>query len=448
MVRRLPEDRRDLPSDAPGVGDDHGQPRGLYYGWVIVGVATLGVFLSGPGQTYSVSTFIDPLIETFGWSRSLVSGMYSAGTLTAGVFMTAVGRMVDRKGYRPTLTVIAACFAGALFFMSGVNTPTALFFGFMMIRTFGQGSLTLIPNSMVPQWFIRKRGRALSFLAIGGAVSTAVLPHLNLIFIESFGWRLTWMFWGAVLAAVMIPAAWFLTRERPEDMGMVPDGAPSGLVGRRTHQAPADPEEAWDLPEALRTRAFWIILFTVSIPSMVSTGAQFHHMSILAENGVTAQAAAVVFTVAAVTRLVLTPLAGYMCDRFPIHYVLSGAMLMQALNLVFMLFTTSFSTAVALGLIQGLRMSFLVLVGGVIWPHYFGRRYLASIRGVTTAGMVISSALGPLPFGLGFDLFGGYTEVLLLMSALPLMGAIAILFVRRPKKDGPRSWVTDCTDCS
>ena len=109
-------------------------------------------------------------------------------------------------------------------------------------------------------------------------------------------------------------------------------------------------------------------------------------------------------------------------------------MLLQALNLVFMLFTTSFSTAVTLGLIRGLCMAFLALVGGVIWPHYFGRRYLASIRGVTTAGMVISSALGPLPFGLGYDLFAGYTEVLLLMTVLPLIGAVAVLFVRRPEK--------------
>ena len=436
MVRRIPKDRPDLRSDTGSVPGRIAQPgpRGLYYGWVIVGVATLGVFLSGPGQTYSVSTFIDPLIETFGWSRSLVSGMYSAGTLAAGLLMTVVGRMVDRKGYRPTLTVIALCFAGALLFMSSVNTPAALFFGFMMIRTFGQGSMTLIPSSMVPQWFIRKRGRALSFLAIGGSLSGALIPHVNLMFIESFGWRATWVFWGVVLASVMAPVAWFLTRERPEDMGLVPDGPAAPPGGRGAQVKAPEPEEAWDVSEAMRTRAFWIILFTVSIPSMVATGAQFHHMSILAENGVTAQTAAVVFTVSAMTGMILMPLAGYMCDRYPIHYVLSGAMLLQALNLVFMLFTTSFSTAVTLGLIRGLCMAFLALVGGVIWPHYFGRRYLASIRGVTTAGMVISSALGPLPFGLGYDLFAGYTEVLLLMTVLPLIGAVAVLFVRRPEK--------------
>ena len=445
MVRQIPEDRSDLSSHAEDDPEQtaKSQPRGLFYGWVIVGVATLGVFLSGPGQTYSVSMFIDPLIETFGWSRSLVSGMYSAGTLTAGLFMTVIGRTVDRKGYRPTLTVIALCFAAALFFMSRVSTPAALFVGFMMIRTFGQGSLTLIPNSMVPQWFIRRRGRALSFLAIGGALSAACLPYVNLIFIENFGWRFTWMFWAVVLAAVMAPVAWFLTRERPEAMGLVPDGSPAHPPRSGARVTPLEPEEAWDVPEAIRTKAFWIILFTVSIPSMVSTGAQFHHMSILAENGVTAQAAAVVFTVAAATRMVLTPLAGYMCDRYPIHFVLSGAMLMQALNLVFLLFTTSFSLAVALGIIQGLRMAFLVLVGGVIWPHFFGRRYLASIRGVTTAGMVISSALGPLPFGLGYDLFGGYTEVLLLMTLLPLVGAIAVLFVRRPQKNDDGKWASE-----
>lgn len=408
--------------------------RGIYYGWVMVALGALAVFLSGPGQTYSVSTFIDPLIAEFGWSRSLVSGMYSAGTLTAGLLMTVIGRLVDNKGYRPMLTFIALAFSGALFFMSSVTVPTALFFGFMMIRTFGQGSLTLIPNSMVPQWFISKRGRALSVLAVGGALSSAVLPHVNLVLIAAMGWRMAWVFWGGVLALVLAPLAWILTRERPEEMGLAPDGIKARLGGSGGETSFEDSEDSWEPAEVVRTSAFWIILIASCIPSMVGTGAQFHHMSIMTNNGVALQAAAAVFTVAAATRLCLTPLAGWASDRFPIQRLLSLALVLQAINILFLLFTNTTLTAVILGMIQGTRMALQVIVGGVIWPHFFGRRYLASIRGVTTAAMVIASALGPLPFGLGYDIFGGYTEVLLGMAVLPLLGAAVVLFVRRPKR--------------
>ncbi|WP_208108989.1 MULTISPECIES: hypothetical protein [Halanaerobium] len=57
----------------------------FYYGWVVLVMAALAYFFSGPGQTYSISIFIDHYIENFGWSRSLVSTLYSAGTLVSGL---------------------------------------------------------------------------------------------------------------------------------------------------------------------------------------------------------------------------------------------------------------------------------------------------------------------------------------------------------------------------
>ncbi len=406
----------------------------IYYGWIIVAVATLAVFLSGPGQTYSVSTFIDPLIAEFEWSRAQISGMYSGGTLLAGTLMIVVGRLVDVRGYRFMLTFVAVGFAGALFYMSTVNGLLAIFIGFMLIRTLGQGSLTLIPNSLVPQWFIRRRGRAFSFLAIGAACSSAVLPFINVRLIALAGWRLTWVFWGGVLLLVLAPIAWYFTRERPEDLGLLPDGRKCRprKDGSGHHDDPL--EISWDLPEVMRTGAFWIILLVTAIPSMVGTGAQFHHLSILAENGVAREIAALVFTVAAVSNLIITPLAGYLCDHYRITFIISLYLVLQGVNLLMMLVVTGLGTAVILGVIQGSRMAFMSLSNAIVWPQFFGSRYLASIRGVTTMAMVIGSALGPLPFGLGYDFFGGYQEILIGMTLLTVVGAIVVLFVRRPKR--------------
>lgn len=60
-----------------------------------------------------------------------------------------------------------------------VATPVMLLFGFFMIRFLGQGSMTLIPSTLVSQWFIAYRGRALSFMAIGGFASSALVPLIN-----------------------------------------------------------------------------------------------------------------------------------------------------------------------------------------------------------------------------------------------------------------------------
>ncbi len=402
----------------------------------MVALAGLAVFLSGPGQTYSVSTFIDSVMAEYNWSRSLVSSLYSMGTLLAGCFMMFVGRQVDQKGYRLMLTLVSILFSGALLFMSTVRTPLMLFIGFFLIRAFGQGSLTLIPYSLVPQWFIRMRGRALSVLAVCAALSSAALPYINLGITHALGWRYMWLFWSAVLCLVLAPLAWFFTKNNPEEIGLLPDGGlnPVGLDSG----SPQLQEHSFTQKQAMQTKAFWLILVVVCIPSMVGTGAQFHHLSIMAENGVAPQIAASVFAVAAGVALGFTPIAGVLCDRYPVRYVLAAALLLQCVNLVLLLFTYTTTQVVLLGVVQGTRQAMLSVAGGVVWPHYFGRANLASIRGVTTAGMVIGSALGPMPFGAGYDFFGGYLEIILAMSLLPLLGAAGIMFLKKPERpDGP-----------
>jgi len=49
--------------------------------------------------------------------------------------------------------------------------------------------------------------------------------------------------------------------------------------------------------------------------------------------------------------------------------------------------------------------------------------------------MVLGSAFGPLPFGAAYDLFGGYTEVLLIIIILPILASIASFMSPPPNYD-------------
>src|SRR5699024_1463081 len=113
----------------------------------IVFIAGLGVFFSGPGQTYSNSAFIDEYIRDFGWSRSQVSGLYSLATLLAGLIMIFVGRFIDRFGQRIMMVSIGTLFGLACFFNSIVSSMWMLALGFFLVRLLGQGSMSLIPNT-------------------------------------------------------------------------------------------------------------------------------------------------------------------------------------------------------------------------------------------------------------------------------------------------------------
>ncbi|MCA0972802.1 MFS transporter [Halobacillus litoralis] len=405
----------------------------FYYGWVIVLVAGLGVFFSGPGQTYSVSIFIDYYIEDFGYSRSAVSGIYSGATLLAGFALFMMGRLVDRFGQRAMMVAVGLLLSLALFWNAFLLGSVMMFFGFFMIRLFGQGSMTLIPNTLVPQWFIKKRGRALSVMAIGGFASSALLPPLNTWAIHAFGWRTTWGIWGVLLLVVFVPLAYFFVRNKPEAIGEIPDGTPKPVRGKSSPAETVEVNEtSWTLKEAMSTRAFWFILFCVTVPALVNTAITFHIVSIMDLKGLGSGVAAFVLSLMAIIGFPITFVSGYLVDRFSVHYILAITFFGHVLTLVILFFTSSGWMAIAFGVFWGFVNGFERIVLSIVWPNYFGREHLGSIKGLAQTVMVIGSALGPLPFGIFYDWFGGYQEVILLAILFPVTATILALLSPQP----------------
>ncbi|MFC4322463.1 MFS transporter [Litchfieldia salsa] len=409
----------------------------FYYGWVIVAIAGLGVFFSGPGQTYSISVFIDHYIKDFAWSRSLVSSIYSAATLLAGILMFFVGRFIDKHGQRKMTVIVGFALAVACIWNSFVANAVMLFIGFFFIRLFGQGSMTLIPTTLVPQWFISKRGRALSFMAIGGFLSSAALPPLNAWMISIWGWEITWRVWGILLLFIFVPLAYLLIRNKPEDIGLLPDGRKE-LQTEASTNSPVIEEENWTLQEAMKTRTFWLLLFCISIPSLVNTGLTFHLVSILGENNISPTFAAIILSLMALVGFPVTLVAGFVLEKVKVHYVLATIFVGEILFILILLKAFSPTIAILFGVFWGIIGGFERITLGIIWPNYFGRKHLGSIKGTAMTITVIGSAFGPLPFGIAFDLFGGYNEILLIMMILPTLGVIAALFAIVPKKENVR----------
>jgi MFS family permease len=406
----------------------------FYYGWVIVLMGALGVFFSGPGQTYSNAVFIDYYLADFGWNRSTISSIYSVATLAAGLLMMVVGRYIDKYGQRFAMVVVASALALACFWNSIVMNTTMLFIGFFLIRLFGQGSMTLVPNTLIPQWFIEKRGRAFSMMAIGGFLSSALFPIMNLWMIEQWGWQQTWRIWGLLLLVIFVPLAFFFIRNKPEDIGLLPDNKITRIRKHREENEVKTIEEvSWTLAQAKKTKTFWLLLYCVSIPAMVNTGITFHLMSIFTENQLTPALAATVLSLMAIVGFPITVLSGFLLDKIQANYMLVVTFVGQILFLVLLLVTKSPLLAVAFGIIWGLVGGVERIALNVIWPNFFGRTYIGSIKGLAMAVMVMGSAFGPLPFGVAYDFFGGYEEILMIMMIFPGLGAVAALLAKKPE---------------
>lgn len=407
----------------------------FYYGWIIVALSAMGVFFSGPGQTYTISLFIDEYIKEFGWSRSTVSSIYSAATLLAGILLFLVGRLIDKYGQRKMVVIIGSMLALACFWNSLVSNMVMLFIGFFLIRLFGQGSMTLLPNTLVPQWFIKYRGRAFSFMAIGGFVSSAAFPIINAWLITTYDWTTTWTVWGILLLFIFVPIAYVFTRNKPEDIGLLPDDA---TVLKRTGQEIQEDdtvlEENWTLKEARKTLAFWLLLFIVAIPALVNTGLTFHLVSILGEGGIKPAVAALILSLMAIIGFPITFISGFILEKVKVNILLAIVFIGEIFMIIIIFFTDSIFMAILFGVVWGITGGLERITLAIVWPSYFGRKHIGSIKGVAMTMMVIGSAFGPLPFGVAFDMFHGYEEILLATLILPAAAAIAAISTKQPVK--------------
>jgi MFS family permease len=401
----------------------------FYYGWVILPSAGLALFVSGPGQTFSVSQFVDPLIAEFGWSRTTISGLYTAGSLTAAGAMLGIGWMLDRFGARVMLTGLGLAMGLAAIWMSMVSNQIGVYAGFTALRVFGQGSLTLVPSSLVALWFIRRRGRATALAGLGMVLSQATFPPLIHILITRIGWRDTWVVLAIIIWTVLIPVAIVLVRRSPESVGLLPDGAIGQKAGEKLT---IGSEQDWTLGEALRTRTFWLVLIAIAPQSLLTTALVFHQAAVFDSRGLSSAMSAAVLAVMGPVSLVGTMTGGFLADRMANrHLLLAG----QALLLVGILLVLTMSTAwqaFVYGAIVGFASGGIMTVSAVIWPAYYGRRHLGSIRGAATTSMVAGAALGPLPFAFAFEAFGAYTRVLALFIVFPVVSLAAAYFARPP----------------
>ena len=150
----------------------------FFYGWVILGVTGLGMFTSGPGQTYTVSVFVNPIIEDLGWSRTSVSGLYTTGSLTAAAAMFLVGRLLDQYGRAGG----AAGRSGHLWVRPDIYRPSvsavAPLRGVRPYPDPGPGISYPDPTTLIAVWFVRLRGRVMALNSLGAVASQAAFPPL------------------------------------------------------------------------------------------------------------------------------------------------------------------------------------------------------------------------------------------------------------------------------
>ena len=406
---------------------------------LILAVGTLGIIMSSPGQTYSFSIFIEEFINDLGISRTLVSSLYTIGTISGSLALPYIGRQIDKYGSRKMVIVITLAFGAAIVFMGTVRNVVMLVSGFIFMRMLGQSSMVIVSRNVINQWWVQRRGFVMGISTLLSSVlGTGLFPNIINFLIPRFGWRSAYFVLAAIIVGFMIPIGYFFFRDKPELFGLLPDGKSKDEVPPSSSQKILPTlervEENWTANEAMKTSAFWLILFGIGAFNMLITGLTFHIVSIFVDNGLTpAMAAAVFFPMSITTSLLGIP-GGWLTDRIEAKYILSFGLWMLVATILFSAFISSPQLGVLYGISMGITNASVQVVGNVIWANYFGRENLGAISGITATFGAAASGLGPLVYGVGRDLAGNYWPSLWISAIFPGILAILVLFLKRPRK--------------
>ena len=387
------------------------------------------VFSSGPGQSYVFSIFIDSIISDTGLSRSGISALYMLSTGVSAAMVWIVSRMVDRVGPRMMLIAIGFAFAAACFGMAAATNILLLYVAFASLRALGQGSLNINAVLLVNQWFVAYRGRAIAFMGLGAVLSTAIFPPLARALIDNLGWREAYAVLGIIVMSLIVPVSLLVIRNRPEDMSLSPDGRRQPYVDTARHADAVSQEVSSGLETpVLRSLHFWLLALPMAAPGMVSTALVFHQTSIFKEAGLTATLAAGVFVVFSVSAALTSVAGGFVVERMSPKLLYGFSMLMLLAALLLAVVMNSAFVAVLYVIIMGVANGSQQIVQGVIWAHYYGRHRLGRIQGTGMTIGICGAAIGPFPLALLHDATGSYSVGLLVLTSLPVLSLISILF--------------------
>jgi MFS family permease len=413
----------------------------FFYGWVVLAAGALGVLMSLPGQTIGISVFIDPLMEVVGTSRSAVSFTYMIGTLGAAMFLPFMGKLFDRRG-APFMAVLAGAtlgfflvymagidvFAGLLtkifsFFGESFGPLFALSLGFLFIRLWGQGVLTMTSRNMVMKWFDRRRGLANGILGFITTVGFSMAPRVFDDIIGLFSWRGAYIILAVIVGALFPVLAFLFYHDNPRDHGLVPDGAAhDDLLPASGGPSLHRPVPAHTLKEARGTPLFRYVTATLFISAIVDTAFTFHIVSIFEESGLSRSAAVRFFFPAYMVSIFSHFLGSWVSDYIESKYMsivhLLGILLTCGAMLVLAPGFPLWTLIIGQGLCHGMNG----ISSTVLWPRYFGTKHLGAISGFAMTWMVVGSALGPFLFSLSLDLGGSYIP-----AALTGLGAAVVL---------------------
>ncbi len=427
------------PADPPA------RPR-VFYGWVIVACVWLANFTTVSTNPLVFSFFLDPMSSDLGISRSTLVWGITLRSVAGGLFAPYLGRIVDRYGARWPGAISGLVVGLALIGFASTTNLWVIYTLFLIsgltgFSIFGGNVLTIVPPA---NWFVAKRGRALSISGSGQLVGSATSAIAAAFFIERFGWQAAWGIFGVIAIVGVVPAYAIFMRRRPEDIGLLPDGAaeppPVEASAARVAVSTADETRDFTVSEALRTPVLWIHVASFTTMLLVISPFLLFRNRYWTDLGFSPALIAIGVALDPLTVAFVSIGMGVVAERIPIRFVGAlGGVGRVAGMLPLTLGATWWPSVLVHNLVWGIGSGTTSVFQTLMIPDYFGRAHQGAIRGAIMPIMVVVGALGGPLGGYLLDAGMSYTVFFWLIFAAVGLASASFLWQkppRRPRVDG------------
>ncbi len=379
-------------------------------------------FFSSFGQSFFLGIFNTSIRETLSITHGQFGSIYASATLCSSLLLIWVGKKIDDINIFRFAIYVTLLLSFSCFFFSKISSIVFLFIAIFLMRFSGQGMMSHTATTTVSRYFTKSRGRALSICWFGLSSAEFILPVLMVFLLSLTTWQNIWTV-IAILILIFLPiASFFLVRTVKLDTRESTGG----------EEFKEENIKQWKRIEVIKDYKFYIVSMNMLAMPWIATGV-FVYQSFITESKnwgpfVIAQS----FMSYSVFSVITLLISGFLIDKFTSRKLLIFMNIPLFLStFVIIYFDAQFTAFIFLGLI-GISNGLANVLGSSTWAEVYGVKHIGSIKALTTALMVFSTAFGTALFGILIDI-GFSIEKIAIISALYILISFILLFLVRKK---------------
>ena len=376
-------------------------------------------FFSSFGQSFFLGLFNSSIRDALSITHGQFGTIYASATLLSSLIIIWVGKKIDDIDVFKFGTFVTLLLSFSCYFFSKVSSITFLFIAIFLMRFSGQGLMSHTATTTISRYFTKSRGKALSTGWFGLSTAEFILPIFIIYLLTFMEWRSIWINISFVILFLPI-ISYLLIKKIKLNSREIDNNKKKRNIKIKN----------WKRIEVIKDYRFYIVCANMLAMPWIATGIFVYQSFILSSKNWGPYVIAQSFMAYSILSVITLFIAGFLIDKF------SSRKLLIYMNLPFLLslfliivFDNPIVSFLFLGLI-GISNGLANVLGSSTWAEVYGVKHIGSIKALTTALMVFSTAFGTAVFGLLIDKGFSIEQISMISGAYIFLALVALFFVR------------------